>query len=66
MDCPACAIPIRLKLYQQPGVLKVAVTFNSKDAEVQYDPAQISSGQIISKINETGFNVEPTTLRKSL
>ena len=65
MDCPACAIPIRMKLFQQPGVRNVVVTFKSKDAEVQYDPAQISSGQIISKINETGFSVEPTTLRKS-
>jgi copper chaperone CopZ len=65
MDCSACAIPIRMKLFQQPGVRNVVVTFKSKDAEVQYDPAQISSGQIISKINETGFRVEPTTLRKS-
>jgi mercuric ion transport protein len=65
MDCPACAIPIRMKLFQQPGVRAVVVTFKSKDAEVQYDPAQISSGQIISKINETGFSVEPTTLGKS-
>jgi copper chaperone CopZ len=64
MDCPACAIPIRMKLFQQPGVRNVVVTFKSKDAEVQYDPAQISSEQIISKINETGFSVESTTLRK--
>jgi copper chaperone CopZ len=65
MDCPACGIPIRMKLFQQPGVRNVVVTFKSKDAEVQYDPAQISSGQIISRMNETGFRVEPTTLRKS-
>ena len=68
MDCPSCAIPIRMKLYQQPGVLNVTVAFKSKDAEVQYDPAQISSEQIISRINETGFRVEPvepTTLWKS-
>jgi mercuric ion transport protein len=64
MDCPACAIPIRLKLDQLPGIRNVVVTFKSKDAEVQYDPAQISSEQIISTINETGFRVEPTTLRK--
>jgi len=66
MDCPSCAIPIRMKLLQQPGVLNVTVTFKSRDVEVQYDPVQISWEQIISKINETGFRVEPTTRRKSL
>jgi mercuric ion transport protein len=65
MDCPACAIPIRLKLFQQPGIRNVVVTFKTKEAEVQYDPALVSSRQIISKINETGFRVEPTTPRKS-
>jgi copper chaperone CopZ len=55
------AISIRMKLYQQAGVRSVAVTFATKQAEVQYDPAQISSDQILSKINETGFKAEPTT-----
>ena len=39
----------------------MAVTVATKQAEVQYDPAQISSDQILSKINETGFKAEPTT-----
>jgi mercuric ion transport protein len=65
MDCAACAIPIRMKLYQQAGVRSVAVKFATKQAEVQYDPAQISSDQILSKITETGFKAESTTPRKS-
>lgn len=65
MDCAACGISIRKKLYQQTGVRSVAVTFATKQAEVQYDPAQISSDQILSKINETGFRAESTTLRRT-
>ena len=65
MDCPACAIPIRMKLFRQAGIKSVAVTFGSKEIEVQYDPAQVSSEQIVSKLNETGFKVESTNPRKS-
>ena len=66
MDCPACAIPMRMKLYRQRGIKSVAVTFSSKEIEVQYDPAQVSSEQIVSKLNETGFKVESTIPSKSL
>jgi copper chaperone CopZ len=65
MDCAACAVSIRMKLHRQPGIRSVVVTFDTKEAEVQYDPTQISSKQIISKINETGFSAEPTTVTKS-
>lgn len=65
MDCAACAIIIRMKLYDMPGVRNVAVTFGNKSAEVQYDPSQISSEQIISKINETGFRAESIKLRRT-
>lgn len=65
MDCTACAIPVRMRLYQQTGIKSVAVTFKSKAVEVQYDPAQISPAQIISKINETGFKVEPAAPQNS-
>lgn len=65
MDCAACAIIIRMKLYDMPGVRNVVVTFGTKSAEVQYDPSQISSEQIISKINETGFRAESITLRRT-
>ena len=65
MDCPACAIPIRMKLYQQTGIKSVAVTFKSKEVEVRYDPAQVSSEQIVSNLDETGFKVKSTAPRKS-
>jgi copper chaperone CopZ len=60
MDCGACAVGIETMLRKQSGVQSAQVSFNSKEAVVQYDPRKISRQKLIETIDETGFKAEAT------
>jgi copper chaperone CopZ len=59
MDCAACALNIQAVLKKQAGVTEARVSFDTKEAVVQYDATKISPEKIIAAIDETGFKVEP-------
>lgn len=61
MDCEACAASIEATLQKQSGVQNVRVSFDTKEAHVQYDASKISGDEIIAVIDKTGFKAEPTT-----
>lgn len=59
MDCAACAVGIQAKLRQQPGVVAAQVSYDTKEAVVQYDATKLSPQDVIAAIDETGFKAEP-------
>ena len=59
MDCAACAVNIQRALKKVEGVARAEVTFKTKEAVIEYDPARISAEKIIAVIDETGFKAEP-------
>ena len=61
MDCAACALNIQTVLKKQAGVQQAQVSFDTKEAVVQYDATKISPEKIIAAIDQTGFKAEPTT-----
>ena len=63
MDCAACAVSIQKKLRELPGVERAEVSFETKEAVVQYDTRKLLPEKIIATIDETGFKAEPTTRR---
>ncbi|MCL4786444.1 MAG: cation transporter [Verrucomicrobia bacterium] len=60
MDCAACAVSIQTKLRKQTGVVTAQVSYDTKEAVVQYDTAKLTPKKIIAAIDETGFKAEPT------
>lgn len=64
MDCAACALNIQSVLKKQPGVRQAQVSFDTKEADVQYDATKLSPEKIIATIDETGFKAEPTTRKE--
>jgi copper chaperone CopZ len=60
MECAACAIGIQEKLRQKAGVMAAQVSYDTKEAAVHYNPTKISSSDIISTIDGTGYKAEPT------
>ncbi len=64
MDCAACALNIQSVLKKQPGVLQAQVSFDTKEAVVQYDATKLSPEKIIAAIDQTGFKAEPTTKKE--
>lgn len=65
MDCAACALSIQTKLGRQSGVQRAQVSYETKEAIVQYDAAKTSPQQLIAAIDETGFKVEPTSPKET-
>lgn len=59
MDCAACAVSIQTKLRQQTGVVTAQVSYDTKEAVVQYDTGKLTPEKIIAAIDETGFKAEP-------
>jgi mercuric ion transport protein len=64
MDCAACAVSIQTKLRKQTGVVTAQVSYDTKEAVVQYDAAKLSPEKIIAAIDQTGFKAEPTTRKE--
>ena len=64
MDCAACALNIQSVLQKQAGVQQAQVTFDTKEAVVQYDATKLSPEKIIAAIDKTGFKAETTTTNK--
>lgn len=64
MDCAACALNIQSVLKRQAGVTSAQVSFNTKEAVVQYDATKLSPEKIIAAIDQTGFKAEPATKRE--
>ena len=58
MDCAACALNIQSVLKKQSGVQQAQVSFDTKEAVVQYDATTLSSEKIIAAIDQTGFKAE--------
>ena len=64
MDCAACAVGIQAMLRKQTGVQQAQVSFDTKEAVVQYDAKKNSPKKIIAAIDQTGFKAEPTTTKE--
>lgn len=65
MDCAACAVGIQTKLRKQTGVVTAQVSYDTKEAVVQYDTAKLTPEKIIAAIDETGFKAEPSTPKEN-
>jgi len=64
MDCAACALNIQSVLKKQAGVQQAQVSFDTKEAVVQYDATKLSPEKIIAAIDETGFKAKPISAKE--
>lgn len=55
MDCAGCAGTIQAALARAPGVSKATVSFDKKQAEVQYDPSKTSPESLIAVVASTQY-----------
>jgi len=63
MDCPACAAGIEASLSRAPGVKQAAVNYDTKAAELVYDPTLTSRDQLLALIDASGFLAERSTVK---
>jgi len=56
MDCAACASEVENKLKAVKGVQKVAVSVESRKAEVDYEPQTTTLSQLEKAIKDAGYD----------
>jgi Cd2+/Zn2+-exporting ATPase len=59
MDCGGCAKTIAANLQQLAGVAEAAVNFASERLNITYNPQQVSEADIIKRVTDLGYTVEP-------
>lgn len=60
MTCTACPITVRKALEKVPGVERVKVTYESKEAVVTFDDAKTDGRALIKATTEAGY---PSTVK---
>lgn len=55
MDCAGCAGTIQAALSRAPGVANAVVSFDKKQADVQYDPSRTSPERLIAVVTSTQY-----------
>ncbi len=62
MVCGSCAALLEKKLSQVPGVHRAEVSFEKKQATLDYDPRAVKPSQFVKAITEVGYKVaQPPT-----
>ena len=57
MHCDGCASTIKALVEREPGVKTAAVTFESGEARILYDPATIGEDRLVAAVEKPGFRV---------
>ncbi len=60
MVCGACAALLEKKLSQIPGVRRAEVSFEKKQAALDYDPGAVKPSQFAKAITDVGYKVAGT------
>ncbi len=65
MHCASCQAAVETALGDLPGISKVAVNVPAGKAQITYDPARVSLGQMAKSVVEVGYEVgqEELTLK---
>ena len=59
MDCTACATAIEKKLKTLEGVQNATVSYQQKQATVEFDSHKLSVAQLVQAIQDVGYRASP-------
>jgi len=55
MSCTSCSKGIKAMLKRTPGVISAEVSFERKEAVVEFNPSETSREKIVEAINDMGY-----------
>jgi len=58
MSCTSCANGIKAMLKRTPGVISAEVSYERREANVEYDPSRTSPEKIIEAITNMGYKAK--------
>jgi copper chaperone len=62
MTCGGCSSSVRRSLEALPGVSGVEVTLSPGRAAVRYDSLRVTAAELVSAVEEAGFEVVPSAM----
>ena len=65
MQCTSCAKGIKAMLKRTPGVISAEVSYERREADVEYDPSRTSPGKILEAIANMGYKASVKTQRET-
>lgn len=57
MDCGSCAVSIEMLLKNQPGVKSAKISFDNKEAIIEFDDTQFNFKEVEKIINQMGYTI---------
>ncbi len=57
MACQGCADSLSGLFQKEPGINKVSVSFDTKEADIEFEPSQISTSRCTEIVKDAGFEV---------
>lgn len=57
MHCEGCAQTIEALVAAEPGVERITVSFEEREAQVEFDPQRVGDAAITAAIDRAGFKV---------
>lgn len=58
MTCPLCPITIEKTLERVPGVLAARADFDTKHAQVSYDPDKVGPAALVQAVDAAGYHAK--------
>lgn len=65
MHCTSCANGIKAMLKRTPGVISAEVSYERREADVEYDPSRTSPEKIVEAIANIGYKVSVKEKREA-
>ena len=60
MTCHACAALIQDELRETPGVTQAKVDFEQRQAAIEFEAEQVTTAELLKRIQELGYQATPT------
>ena len=57
MGCKACEEEVNLEVNKLPGIIRSDVSYENKNASIQFDASKTTAKKIIDAVNSTGYKV---------
>ena len=57
MSCQSCEAEVNHEVNKLPGIIKSEVSYENKNAVIEFDVSKTTTGKIIDAVNSTGYKV---------
>jgi copper chaperone CopZ len=57
MSCKVCEAEVNHEVNKLPGIIQSTVSYERKEAIIQFDSSKVKAAEIVNAVNITGYKV---------